>query len=117
MARSFNLRLVALRYISLNCQRLWHRNWHRRGRLWSIRRRHFFPEELAAVEDLAAAHVEDVDGQHIVLEVVAEDVHVIAFGGGHALLLLELLHGGDQVAIAGGALVLFGLGGLSHARA
>ena len=53
-----------------------------------------FPEKLAAVDDLAVAHVEEIDGQATVLEVIAEDVGVVVeFGGGDALFLLELVHG------------------------
>ena len=76
-----------------------------------------FPEKFAAVEDFSAAHVKQVHGQHPVFVVIAEDVGVVAFGGGDALLLLQLLDGGDQVAIAGGALELLRLGGFRHALA
>ncbi len=44
---------------------------------------------------------------------VAEDVGVVAFDARHALFFLELLDGGNQVAIFGGAFVfLFGGGGV-----
>src|SRR5262249_31748852 len=48
----------------------------------------FLPEKLTAVDDLSAAQMEHVDRQHIAFEVIAEDVGVVAFDGGHALLLL-----------------------------
>ena len=48
----------------------------------------------------------------LVFVVIAEDVGVVAFDGGDALLLLQLLHGRDQVAILGGAFILLRLGGL-----
>ena len=38
-------------------------------------------------------------------------------GGGYALLLLQLLDGGDEVSIAGGALELLRFGGFGHAVA
>ena len=53
--------------------------------------------------------------QHSVFIVIAEDVGVIALGGGDALALLQLLDGRNQVAIAGCALILFGCGSLLHA--
>ena len=46
---------------------------------------------------------------------IAEDVGVIAFGGGDALALLQLLDGRNQVAIAGCAFVFLGCGCLLHA--
>ena len=48
---------------------------------------------------------------------IAEDVGVVAFDGGDALLFLQLLDGRDQVAILGGALELLRLGGFGHALA
>ena len=75
-----------------------------------------FPEEVAAVDDLAAAHVEEVDGEHLVFVVVAEDVGVLVVGGGDALLVLHLVDGDELVAESGGELELLGLGGLFHAR-
>ncbi len=39
--------------------------------------RQVLPEHVAAVDDLAAAHVEEVDGEHVALEVEAEDVGVL----------------------------------------
>ena len=53
-----------------------------------IQLRQFVPEKFAAVEDLPGAHVEQIDRKHFVFEVVAEDVGVIAFDGGNALLFL-----------------------------
>src|SRR5215467_11281759 len=78
--------------------------------------RQLLPKELSAVDDLAAAQVKDVDRKHVILEVVAEDVGIVAFSGGNALFLLQLVHGGKQIAVAGGAFVLFRLRGLLHAR-
>ena len=43
---------------------------------------------------------------------IGEDVGVVAGGGGHVLLLLDLRDGGDEVAEGGGAFVLHGVGGL-----
>ena len=76
-----------------------------------------FPEELAAVDDFAVAHVEEIDGEAAVLKVITEDVGVVVeLGGGDALFLLELVHGGELVAQAGGGLELLGFGGGHHAR-
>ena len=46
---------------------------------------------------------------------IAEDVGIIALGGGDALPLLQLLDRRNQVAIAGGAFILLRHGGLLHA--
>ena len=48
-----------------------------------------FPEKFSAVEDSASAHVEEIYRQHSVFEVVSEDVGVVAFDGGDALLFLQ----------------------------
>ena len=61
-----------------------------------------FPEEFPAIHDLAAAHMEEVDGQHAVLVVVAVDVRIIAIRRSHALSLLHLAHGDQQIAVPGG---------------
>src|SRR5260221_7783779 len=61
---------------------------HRRRAL-----REFFPEELAPIEDFAATQVKDVYGKHVIFKVVAENVLVVAFGRGNALLFLELRDG------------------------
>ncbi len=102
--------------------------WLRRGAASSVGRRVFvevvevgfevgevFPEEVAAVDDLAAAHVEEVDGEHVVFEVEAEDVGVLVVGGGDALLVLHLVDGDELVAEAGGELELHVFGGGFHA--
>src|ERR1700685_622012 len=68
--------------------------------LWQV-----FPEEFSAVDDPAAAHVEEINCEHPVFIVIAEDIGVVAFGGGDALALLQLLDGGNQIAITRGALV------------
>ena len=68
--------------------------------------RQVFPEELAAIDDLACSHVKQVHCEHSIFVVVAEDVRIVAFDARHALLLLQLLYRGDQVAILRGALVL-----------
>ena len=47
--------------------------------------------------------MEEVDGEHVVFEVEAEDVGVFAVvGGGDALLVLSLGDGDELVAEAGG---------------
>src|SRR5438309_6628950 len=65
-----------------------------------------FPEELPSIDHLAATHVKQIHCHHAVLVVIAENVGIIAFGGGDALALLQLLHCGNQIAITRGALVL-----------
>ena len=55
--------------------------------------RQVFPEEFAAIKNFSAAQMEDIHGEHLVFKVVAEDVLIVAFNGGHALLFLQLLHG------------------------
>ena len=77
--------------------------------------RQVFPKEFAAVDHFPAPHVEQIDCQHAMFIVIAEDVGIVAFGGGDALALLQLFHRGNKIAIPGGALVLFGGGGLLHA--
>src|SRR5208337_2390918 len=58
-----------------------------------------FPEELAAVNNLARAHVEEIHCQAAVFKVIAKDVGVVALlGGGDALLFLELMNCGELVA-------------------
>ena len=64
-----------------------------------------------AIVQEAKAHVKQVDGQHSILIVVAEDVGVIAFHTRHALFFLHLLDGGDQVSIFGGPFILLTLRG------
>ena len=59
--------------------------------------------------------MEEVDREHLVLVVIAEDVGIIAFDGGNALLLLQQIDRRDQVAILRGQLVLLALGGSRHA--
>ena len=63
-----------------------------------------FPEELAAVDDLAVAEVEQIDRDQRRLGVVGEDVDVLAFRRRDLLFLLHLFDGSDQVAQAGGLL-------------
>ena len=74
-----------------------------------------FPEELALVDDLAAAHVEQVHRQHLVFVVIAEDVGIVALNGGDALLLVQQLDGRDEIAILGRQFVLLALGCGRHA--
>ncbi len=57
-----------------------------------------FPEELAAIDDLAVAQVEQVERHQRRLGIHREDIDVVALGGGHLLALFDLFHGGDQVA-------------------
>ncbi len=74
------------------------------------------PEEFAAVDDFSGADVEEIDGERAGLEVITEDVGVVVlFGSGDALLLLELVDGGELVAEAGGGFELLGFGGGDHA--
>ncbi len=82
---------------------------------WASRVGQVFPEEVAAVDDFAAAHVEEVDGEHALFVVEAEDVGVFVVGGGDALLVLHLVDGDDLVAEAGGELELLVVGGFGHA--
>src|ERR1019366_6722142 len=63
-----------------------------------------FPEELAAIHDLAVAQGEQVERHQRGLGVDGEDIDVVAFGGGHFLALFDLFHGGDQIAQSGGFL-------------
>ena len=79
--------------------------------------RQVFPEHVATVDDLAAAHVEEVDGEHIVFEVEAEDIGVI--GGvcrGDALALAGLVHGDKLIAQPRRELKLHVLRGGLHPR-
>src|SRR5579859_3518620 len=84
---------------------------------WESNFRQLLPEELAPIENLASAHMKHIDRQHVIFVVVAEDVHVVAFGGSNALLLLKLGDGRDHVAVASGAFVFLIAGGLLHAPA
>ena len=64
-----------------------------RGHTGAAKSGQVFPEKFAAVQDFSAAHVEQVHGQHLIFVVISEDVGVVAFDGGDALLLLQLLDG------------------------
>jgi hypothetical protein len=75
-----------------------------------------FPEEVAAVDDLASAHVEEVDREHFVLVVEAEDVGVFVFRGRDALLVLHLADGDELVAETGGGFELHVLSSFRHSR-
>ena len=60
--------------------------------------------------------MKEVDGQRAILEVIAEDVSVVALlGGSGALLLLKLMDGGELIAQLGGGFKLLGFGGGCHA--
>ena len=61
-----------------------------------------FPEEFPAIHDLAAAHMKEIHGQHAVFMVIAVDVRIVAVRRGHALSLLHLAHGDQQIAVPGG---------------
>ena len=63
-----------------------------------------FPEEIAAVHDMAIAQVEKIDRHQRRLGIHAEDVHVVARGRGHLLAFVQFLHGGQQVAQRAGFL-------------
>src|SRR5208337_2221036 len=73
------------------------------------------PEELAPVHDLSTAHMEEVYRHHPALAVIAEDVGIVTFNGGDALLLLEQIDRRDQVTVLRRQLVLLALGGGHHA--
>ena len=74
-----------------------------------------FPEEVAAIDDFAATHVEEVDGEHFVFVMEAEDVRVFVIGGGDALLVAHLVNGDDLVAEPAGGFEGAWFGGLLHA--
>ncbi len=57
-----------------------------------------FPEEFAAVHDLAVAQVEQVERHQRRLGVAGEDIDVVALGRGHLLPFFHLFHGRQQVA-------------------
>ncbi len=61
-----------------------------------------FPEEVAAVDHDAVAQVEEIDGHERGLGVIAEDVGIVALGGGHFLSLVHFFDGGEEIAQAGG---------------
>ena len=88
---------------------------HRCPRVGIREFRQVLPEEFAAVDHLSAAHVEQIDGQHAIFVVIAEHVGIVAFGGGHALPFLQLLHSRNQIAIPRRAFVLLRSGRLFHA--
>ena len=53
------------------------------------------PEELAPVDNLPVAQVEQVERHHGRFGIDAKDVGVVVFGGGHLLPLLDFLDGGQ----------------------
>ena len=57
-----------------------------------------FPEELAPVDNLSVAQVEQVERHQRRLGVAGEDIDVVALGRGHLLPLLDLFHRGEQIA-------------------
>ena len=69
------------------CRQTVSRRRHIRAELGQV-----FPEEFAAVDHFSATHVEQVYRQHAIFEVIAEDVGIVAFGGGNTLALLQLFH-------------------------
>src|ERR1700683_4375194 len=73
------------------------------------------PEEFAAVDHAAAAHVKQVHRQHSVFIVIPEDISIITLCGGNALALLPLPDCRTQVSLAGRALVFLCRGRLLHA--
>ena len=84
---------------------------------WFPHLRQFFPEEFAAVDDFAVAHVKQIHGQAAIFIVVAEDIGIVVLlGRCDALLFLELVHGGELVAQPRRGLKLLGLGRSRHAR-
>ena len=79
--------------------------------------RQVLPEKLAAVDDLAAAHMEEIDCQAAGFEVIAEDIGVVVLlAGGDALFFLQLMNGGELIAEAGCGLILLRRSGGHHAR-
>ena len=66
-----------------------------------------FPVEIAAVDDPAAADVEQVDGDLRRLGVPAEHVGIVAGSGGDFLPFLHFGDGAQQVAVGGGLFELF----------
>ena len=61
--------------------------------------------------------MEEVDRKTAVLEVVAEDIGIVALlGRGDALFFLELMNRGKLIAQSRRGLELLGLGSCSHAR-
>ena len=76
-----------------------------------------FPEELAAIDNAAAAQVKEVGGEQGRLGIEGENVGVVAVGGGHLLTLLHFVDGGDEVAQGGGLFKAKVLGGGLHAHA
>ncbi len=72
------------------------------------------PEQLPLIDNPAPPHVEDGDGDHVFLAVVAEDVDVVIAGGGHLLAFGEVLHGFDRIAVMRGNFELFLLRRLFH---
>ena len=78
--------------------------------------RQILPEHIAAVDDLAAAHVEQIDSEHIVLEVEAEDIGVVGrVGRSDALALAGLVHRDELVTQPRRQLKLHILCGRFHA--
>ena len=80
-------------------------------------RRQILPEELSPIHNPSRAHMEEIHGQAAVLEVVTEDIRIVALlGGCDPLLLLELVHGRELIAQARRRLKLLGLGRGQHPR-
>src|SRR5580658_6756580 len=77
--------------------------------------REIFPEKFAAIDDLAAAQVKEIHGDHAVFIVIAENVRLVAVGGRDALFVLHLIDGNEEVAVFRGQFKLLVGGGLVHA--
>ncbi len=77
--------------------------------------RQFLPEKLAPVDNLAAAHMEKIDGEHAILVMVTVDVRIVVVRGRHALSFLYLAHGDEQIPVLGREFELLGSCSRLHA--
>ena len=76
--------------------------------------RQIFPEEFAAIQHPAAAHVKQIHRQHAIFKVISKDVGIITLGSGDPLLFLQLLNRRNQVAVFRRALELLSFGSRMH---
>src|SRR5690348_17996750 len=74
-----------------------------------------FPEKFAAIDDAAAAQVEEIRGDERGFGVEREDVGVVTLGLGDALALFDVFERAEEIAIGGGLLEEFFFGGSGHA--
>lgn len=73
-----------------------------------------FPEEVSSVDDLAPAHVEEIDGEHLVFIVEAEDIGIFVVRRGDALLIAHLMDSGDLITQTTGRFEEHVFGGCGH---